>query len=224
MIDSTNDIIQHNLEEFGKITLYPLRPIVGAENEIAKMRRKQLLRLLEKIKNWDNKKKFKFLDMLTNIVSVPYFSIDEYMKWMDSIEKIISESDEFKELKMLKDLERLIDYNQLRRIKKEAMQNLKKDLEKFMEHITSEIEKSDDLKKIEELIVLGSMVQHLIDLIDQDYEKNMAVISIFTLRIVAYLMGKISLEDLQLDLMKLSHEIPKVYIGDEYITKYTIKP
>ena len=44
-----------------------------------------------------------------------------------------------------------------------------------------------------------------------------------TLRIVAYLMNKISLDDLQLDLMmKLSHMIPKVYVGDEHISKYFI--
>ncbi len=224
MISFTNEFIQHNLDELGRITLYPLRPIVGAEREIARMRRKQLLRLLEKIKNWDNEKKLKFLDILTNIVSVPYFSIDEYMKWIDSIEKKISDLDDFKEIKMLKDLEMLIDYNQLKNIRKEAMQNLREDLEKFMKHIIFEIEKSEDYKKTEELIVLGSMVQHLIDLIDQDYEKNLAVISIFTLRIIAYLLGKINLDSLQLDLMKLSHEIPKVYIGDEYITKCFIKP
>ncbi|MCQ6254743.1 hypothetical protein [Methanocaldococcus sp.] len=214
----------YTLDELEKITLYPLRPIVGAENEITKMRRKQLLRLLEKIKNWDDNKKLKFLNILTNIVSVPYFSIDEYMKWIEEIEKKISELDDFKEIVMLKNLEKLIDYNQLKRIREEAMQNLKEDLEKLLEQILSKIENLENSKEVEELIVLGSMIQHIIDLIEQDYERNIAVISIFTLRIVAYLMNKISLDDLQLDLMKLSHMIPKVYVGDEHITKYFIKP
>ncbi|WP_048197488.1 hypothetical protein [Methanocaldococcus sp. FS406-22] len=225
MIATTNEeIIQSNIDEFGRLTLYPLRPMIGAENEIIKMRRKQFLRLLEKIKNWDDEKKFKLLDILTNIVSVPYFSIDEYMKWVDTIEKKISELDEYKELKMLKDLEKLIDYRQLKKIREEAMEKLKNDLEKFMNNICLNIEKLENQEKIEELVVLGSMVQHLIDLIEQNYEKNMEIISIFVLRIIAYLMGKIDLDSLQLDLMKLSHEIPKVYVGDDYITECFIKP
>ena len=87
----TEEILYNYSDEVSRIVLTPLRPMVRVPDHIKKMRRTQYLREIEKVLNWDEEKKLKFLDILTDVISVPYFSVEEYMKWLERIEERIDE-------------------------------------------------------------------------------------------------------------------------------------
>ena len=212
---SVEGILYDYSNEVSRIVLTPLRPIVGAPDYLRRMRRSQYLREIRKILNWDEEKRLKFLDILTEVVSAPYFSTEEYMKWLERIEEKINELDEFEELKRLKGYLESIDPTQRKKILEISINRLYGDISVLMREIYQLMQKNkDDEYKLKELIVLKATLQLINDLIDLDPEKNLDQVVMYTLRFVAYLMHKIDLRSLFYDLITGVDLVPRKYISE----------
>jgi len=203
MVTSVQVILYSQPTEVGKLVLIPLRPLFGAPDYIKKTRRGHYLRTIEAILNWDQEKKMKLLNMLTDVVSVTYFSIEDYIQWYNRVEEVLNELKEFEELNKLKSYLDSFDYNQKREIIEESVEQLKKGIriiEEKLYQLAKEVK--DDNKRIEEILVVVGYLERVYDLLEESWNENKRMIAaLLALRFVAYLQGKISLDNLVADLV-----------------------
>ncbi len=217
MVSETQEIIYDHFTEINRLALIPLRPIFGAPDYIKRMRRSQYLRDIEAILNWSDDKKMKFLNILTDMVSVPYFSTEDYIHWYDRIEKVLDELKDFDELKNLKRYFESIDPNQRKKILQIALNRLHGDIETITRWLYQSAQESKgSAEKLKELTVLTGILRLISDLLeDKLSEEQLKVAFVLVLRFVAYLLGKISLNDLMIDLLNYAKHSPVRRLPEE---------
>ena len=217
MVTETQGIIHDHFTVVNRLALVPLRPIFGAPDYIRRMRRRHYLRDIEAILNWDEEKKMKFLDILTDIVSVSYFSTEDYIHWYNRIEKVLDELEGFEELKRLRSYFESIDYNQRKKILQIALDRLHGDIETITRWLYRYAQESkDDREKLKEIIILTSILRLISDLVEDEVsEEKLKAVIVLMLRFIAYLLRKINLNELMMDLICYSKLTPVTRLTEE---------
>ncbi len=210
MVTETQEILYDHSTEINRLAITPLRPVFGAQDYIRRMHRSHYIKDIITILNWDEGKKMKFLDILTDIVSMPYFSTVNYIQWHERIEKVLDELHEFEELKRLRSYFESIDPKQRDKIMQIALDRLHGDIETIMRWLYRLAqENKGDREKIKEITVLTGILKLVSDLLEDHIStEELKVAVILVLRFIAYLLKKISLDELLFDLISSTKMAP----------------
>ncbi len=225
---SIYNVLDDFMSEFFESIAMTLQPMTGAIDYLKRAHRlPQIQRELNKILNLNPETMEKFMELLTDMVSVDDYNIDPD-KFKQKIEDIMSGMEEIKEIfEKIELSSKKLSVSDKSNIIKQALIRLDARVTSIREYIKSrKLDKNEDLSQLLVLDQIFYLIQELIKISKSKYDPKIWVqITVSLLKVEAFHRQKISFDALQDYMYELSsktlHEsLPKnCTIINEYIDK-----
>ncbi|MBA2840948.1 hypothetical protein HNP87_001480 [Methanococcus maripaludis] len=201
----------------------PLVPETRSKHYIKMMRDPIYSHYIDDVENWSFDKKYGFLDLMTDLVTKEY-SKEEIKGMLKKIYTKLDNAEGFEEVSILREKSNHVAPYHREKILLESLTNLKKDIYELSKlNFQNMLEYGSNFDRLHELTVLGSAMNLQVKYIDlclnskkDDFNKIYPSLIVFSLRFLAYLMKKITLEELVSDVSVFGNIVyDEEGIGDE---------
>ncbi|AEK19374.1 hypothetical protein MMKA1_05010 [Methanococcus maripaludis KA1] len=221
-----NTLSYYDPNTLNRAFMAPLVPETRSKHYVKRMRDPLYYNYLEDVENWSFDKKYEFLDIMTDLVTKNY-TLEEIKALTKKIYDKMDNAVGFEEISTLREKSSHIAPYHRKQIFAESLSNLKKDIHELSKiNFQNMLECSEDFEKLNEFTILGSGINLMVKYIDyclddlkrtnELFKKRYGALIVFSLRFLAYLMDKITLEELSSDVSVFGSVIyDEEGIGDE---------
>lgn len=224
-IGSVNSILDDFISDIFESVTFVIQPVIGGFDSIKRTHKQYLIRReIEEITNLSSENREKFLDSLTDIVSVDIYNMGpEGLK--KRIESIELGSEALKEtFEKLESFTNKLDNYERAYIVKHSLTRLNGKISSIRESIKSRIwDKKEDSSQLLILDQILFLIQELVKMLkNKDNPELWMRIVVSLLRIEAFHRGKIPFNELDNDISELSTKIQYEKLSKNHETVFTL--